>query len=1170
LTHERIEQYELGRALGRGGMGEVFEARDTRLDRRVAIKLIPEERAKDRVARGRFHREARIASSLNHPHICTIHDFGESAGRLYLAMELLEGQGLDARIASKSLTLTDTLRIGAEVASALQFAHERGVVHRDIKPANIFITALGHAKVLDFGLATRPEPFGSDQDDTQAQLTQSGVIVGTIAYMSPEQARHDPIDPRSDLFSLGIVLYEMATGRLPFLGQSVAARFEALLTKAPVSPRRLNHGLPTALEHAIFRALQKDPARRYGAAAELYADLLLIGKHVGANSAGRLTTGARAEIGADETVSHARSVPLSGPAPVLGRTPLIGRERERAELEFTLEEALGGKGAVVLLAGEPGVGKSRIAAELAAEASRRRMRAFTGQCPEVAGGTPYAPFAEILRDLSSRAGPGDAPVVPHEMARELARIVPRFLVDADDGATAGELPPERERDRLFTAITAYLELLTAARPLVLVVEDLHWADPATLALFTHVAGRASGMSLVLLATFRDSEAEPGSAFARAQAELIRSRTCRRVHLKPLTRDDVREILRALGGQPPPDSLVGTIFDATEGNPFFVEEVFQHLAEEEGLFDKKGHWRADLDGRDLTVPKAVSLVVERRLERLSVDSRKVFAAAAVIGRRFEYRLLEQLGVVDEDALLDAIDEGEASHLVKTSREGGEVSSTFTHALIRHTLLAALSMPRRERLHSHVATAMEDVYANDLGSHAAGIAYHLRQSGSRADPAKLVSFSSSAAERSLHAAAYEDAADHYGFALDAIRGLPESPERIRQELGLIMHSVHAVSAVRGYTSPEVETLFSRARALGEAAGETPLPLLLRLAGFSMLRGDIAGARDLSRQVVDQAGDDVGARADGHRVLGITLFWQGDLDEARSHLERVQPLLEQDKKSFRAAGNTEDPIVSALAHLGWVLWHQGHPDQALALSDRALQRAVELAQPLTEAHARMLRTSTFQLRRDATRALESAEELLAFSQKHQLPFYLAAASVFRGWALTVSGKVAEGVAQLSEAQQSWEGAQVAMGMSYTLTMLAEALAIAGAIDQALGCVAEAQRQIEQRGEYLYEAELQRLQGELTLRRAAAGAERANADSDAERHFRQAIELSQSRGGRSFELRATLSLHELTAQRADASESRERLAALYAAIPEGRDTDDLRRAAELFGGSGDKPPDR
>jgi hypothetical protein len=414
----RLGPYDIQVALGAGGMGEVYLARDPRLDRLVAIKLLPAETEGDAVARERLRREALAVAALDHPYICKVHEIGEAGGRLFMVMEYVEGETLHAMGRASLLPLRQIVELAHELTEALEEAHQRGFVHRDLKPSNVLITRQGHVKVLDFGLAKQVGlAAGAETGQTAATaLTDSGTRVGTPTYMSPEQVLGGPLDVRSDIFSLGVILYELATGTHPFLHADPKATMAAILRDPPRTGTRDAESL-SGFGPVLQRMLAKACAERYQTMRELRTAIDGLRERAWASASDRAAA--------------------DGPVAPVERTPLVGREAEATELRRALDRMMTGHGGFALIGGEPGIGKTRLALEVMREAHQRGCLCLTGRCTESEGAPPFAPFIELTEQAvrlvpqALRAAMGDGAPEIATMVPSLRRAFPDISAPAD-------------------------------------------------------------------------------------------------------------------------------------------------------------------------------------------------------------------------------------------------------------------------------------------------------------------------------------------------------------------------------------------------------------------------------------------------------------------------------------------------------------------------------------------------------------------------------------------------------------------------------------------------------------------------------------------------------------------------------------------------------------------
>jgi predicted ATPase len=449
------------------------------------------------------------------------------------------------------------------------------------------------------------------------------------------------------------------------------------------------------------------------------------------------------------------------------RAPFVGRESESNAIRTAIGRARMGNGSVILLAGGPGVGKTRLAIEMAEDAARNGIACFLGRCYERDEPAPYLPFVQIFEAML-----GQSPSLD-EFSRmfgdnvpELAQLAPCLRRVFPQTSEATELPPLQKRLYLFQSVVEALQRAARTRPQLLILDDLHWADESTLALLIHLANRVARHPLLIIGTYREEYSEY-AALARTIEELIRL-DIRPLKLSGLSRDSVARILEQMSERPVPETLVNTIFAETDGNPFFVQEVYRHLTEEGRLFDSAGNFHTDLKIDEIDVPANVRLCITRRLNRFSADEMRVLSAAAVIGRSFSFELLAAISGANVDQLFAVMEKAQQLAIMVLSAEGPERPFSFAHELVRQTLLAELSLARRQQLHAKAAQAVESLCPTSAKEYAGEIADHLLRAGSFANRDALMHWLPEAGNAALEVSAFESRKNPRGETQQGLDG------------------------------------------------------------------------------------------------------------------------------------------------------------------------------------------------------------------------------------------------------------------------------------------------------------------------------------------------------------------------------------------------------------------
>ncbi len=1179
-------RYEVVEFLGRGGRKRVYRVRDREAGGRELAIAIFETAGIGESARARARREAQAMERLGgHPRIASVLSSGEHDGAPFLVSEYMPGGDLGALLAASESGRFEAERaiaIAIDICRALEHAHGHGIVHRDLKPANVWIDDDGRARLGDFGLAAT---------ERRSREAAEGTLIGTVAYLPPEQAIGRQVDAQADLYSLGALLYEMLTGRPPFTGADAAAIISAHINAEPQPPRRLESSIPAGLDRFVLRLLGKSPADRPQGAAAARAEL--------------------EAIAADPDAVPA-DAEEDGSIATLGGGAIVGREAELETIRGAVGEALGGRGNMLLLVGEPGIGKTRAAEELSTHARVLGARVLWGRCHEGERAPAYWPWTEALREFVRGADPVGLRWQLGARGPELARLVPEIAELLGHEPEPAESADEHGRFRLFDAVAAFLADASRSRPLVVVLEDLHWADASSLELLRFVSGQLADTAMLIVGTYRDAELGQDHLLSSVLSELAGGDRTRLLRLHGLAEPAVRALIETTAGSVPSDALVRAVWERTEGNPFFVGEVVRLLAAE-------GGFEGPVDALPVAIPRGARDAVARRLDGLGPQARETLTVAAVSGREFEPAAIELASGQSSEEVAAALEEGLEARLL-SERATAEEWLSFAHAIVRETIYSAIGAAKRADLHRRVGEATERLHAEELEGFLDDLARHFFEAAPAGEPEKAIEYAVRAASAASAQLAHEDAANHLSRALSLLgdAGSPE-PER-RMALELALGRARMLSGRLGEARESFEAAAVLARELADAgalaraalgsalvavAGAVDEPLLALLEEAleatgpedSVTRVELLSAiasrliwRDPGGAALEAGteGLEIARRLADDHAIGVALSIRQLLlaaspDSPRARLANAEELIEVGTR----AGD-DDLVVRGHAYKLHALLELGEVEAAEAAYLDYARVARELRQPQHLWHLPLFRAVRATMAGDFEEAERLAEEARRGGERAQEPlagqFHAVQMAVLRrqqgrleealpavremarrfpairAWQLTLASFVAE-LGDLEEARTAFERFASAGfdAIPRDLQWMAAMVRLADACHW-LGDRERAELLLEQlepfSGLAVIVGRAASCQGpvDLYLGRLAMTAGRAD---EAVARFESAVELSRRMNDRPFLLEGRYGLGRALAARG-ARGDRERALEEFTASLEGADALGMRRLVE------------
>jgi AAA ATPase domain/Protein kinase domain len=1002
----------------------------------------------------------------------------------------------------------------------------------------------GYVKLLDFGLARLHD--ATIAATLTSPLTEAGMVLGTIGYMAPEQARGESVAPESDVFALGVLLYELVTGRHPFMATSQIATLNALMWETPEPPVALNPDLPRAIDQLIVEALQKDPRLRPGAGEVMY----------------------RLNITHDSSVAVAMSTVLVAPRRSSASVTIVGRESELDVLHQEFDRTRRGQGRRVVVSAEAGMGKTMLVETFVRqlEESGEPVRIGRGRCSErLAGSEAYLPVLEALDSLQHNRHLGNLSRVLRTFAPSwYSQIVPPRENDSSAARLAAETLGGSQ-ERLKFEIAALLEELGRLQPVVLWFDDLHWADPSTTDLLGYVAQRLDRMRVLIVTTCRPSAlAQTRHRFLGLKLDLLARG--QGIEIAPGTLAEAaidRYIALQFPNNEFPSRFAALISARTEGNPLFMADLLRDLKRRQVLRRQDDQWivAEDLSSLERELPPSVRSLIQRKMDALEEADHRLLAAAAVQGPDFDSVIVAAALGTDAEAVEDRLDRLDREHaLVRfveeaEFRSGREVTLKyrFAHKVYHDACLESLRVTRRLGLSRAIAERLVVRTGNDLCTCAADIAILFEEARENLRAAEYFNRAAQAVARLY---AHDDTAALARRGLALVEREPDTPERAEIELDLQMTLGLAIKTSQGYAVPAVGRAYERAHELcGKIADpKRIIPVLIGMSAHHVVSGEVGTAHRIAlemKALFDRIGDRH-LQMIGEWSLGAALFHLGELRDAHVHLSRGLELYEPAFHNARVWETGIEPGVFCKCELARSSTLLGFPDQGMRLAEEAVAAARALEHPQPLAFALLFKALIHLARRESAQVLSTYDELAAVCMPRGIVQELQWAAPLRDRALVEMGEIERGLQQMDASVQAHMVMRSTLLRPYYLVLYAGGLLRANRIDQARAALDQSQACARETKQCAYDAEHARVLAEA---HRAAGEETA-----AEASYRQAIDIARRHGARWLELRAAGRYANFLVSLGRTDEARTLLTLLVEWFTEGRETLDYLSAEGLL----------